>query len=406
MEGMMDKFDLQFFNDIGEETGTTAEDSGAGEPVEKVALDENGEVRVFREEAEPAAEEEDYGIREDDGEQAYYSSEEVRATDFDKLDPERIPRELLPWYKSMQAGFTRKTQELAAEKRAVREILEQARDGAQPAAPEDAHRAYVRQVAEAAQGQVERYFNEGYDAFNPAHQTAMALAVQQIYADVARVAGQQEAMLGLEAELRGQEANYEAIYEYAKARVAELPHAEYARLQEAFASGDVRALRTLLNDTIGGKYLSPDTNPYLKQNYSLASQSLDKDLNKTYDALNSQFNRNGLYDSSARYNALKRQTDKIAEQKTNLATQMFTDNYNQERGYQLQALGAQQQALGNLLNAGNVEQQSGQNAYDRDYREWLRQMGVDDSNLDRAINFVMGVKSPVETQSQSKSMGK
>lgn len=251
---MMDEFDLQFFNDAGEEAGATGEDSGAGGPVEKVALDENGEVRVFREEAEPAAEGEDEGIRGDSGEQACYSPGEVRATDFDKLDPERIPRELLPWYKSMQAGFTRKTQELAAEKRAVREVLEQARGGAQPAAAEDAHKAYVRQVAEAARGQVERYFNEGYDAFNPAHQTAMALAVQQIYADVARAAGQQEALLGLEAELKGQETNYEAIYEYAKARVAELPHADYARLQEAFASGDVRTLRTYFEAARRGYY--------------------------------------------------------------------------------------------------------------------------------------------------------
>jgi len=126
----------------------------------------------------------------------------------------------------------------------VQEVLEQARGGTPPADTQSAHRAYVQQVADAARGQVEQYFNEGFDAFNPAHQTAMALAVQQIYADAVRTAGQQEALLGLEAELRSQEANYEAIYEYAKARVAELTHAEYVRLQEAFASGDVRTLKT------------------------------------------------------------------------------------------------------------------------------------------------------------------
>lgn len=179
-----------------------------------------------------------------------------------------------------------------------------------------------------------------------------------------------------------------------------------ANQQYAFSQYRQAADSPLLTDTIAGNYLNPGTNPYLQQNFNLASQSLDRDLNKTYDTLNSQFNRSGLYDSSARYNALKRQTDKVAEQKTNLATQMFSDNYNQERGYQLQALGAQQQAIGNLLNAGNVEQQIGQSAYDRDYREWLRQMGVDDSNLDRAINFLQMVKSPQENQTQSKSMGK
>lgn len=240
---MTSLLDLQLFNEAWAGAGATEEDSGAGGPVEKVALDEEGQVRILGAEAEPADDEEEDGARGDGGEQARYSPEEVRATDFAKLDPERIPKELLPWYKSMQAGFTRKTQELAAERRAVQEALEQATMGTPTAATERPERALVRQVTEAARGQVEQYFNEGFDEFNPAHQAAMTLAVQQMYADAAQAAGRQEALQGLETELRAQEPNYEAVYEYAKATALELPYREYMRLEEALASGDVRALR-------------------------------------------------------------------------------------------------------------------------------------------------------------------
>lgn len=238
---MVEFFDLQLFNGEDGDSGATQGDSGSRAPVEKVALDEEGQVRVLPAEEEAGPEPEG-GTR--GGEQAYYSPDEVRATDFVKLDPGRIPQELMPWYKSMQAGFTRKTQELAAQRRAVQMALEQAKAGtpAQEGAA-NPQGAYVQEVARAAREQVERYFGAGYDEFNPAHQAAMTLAVQQMYADTARAAEQQAALVGLEAELMAEEPNYEAVYEYAKARVAELPHREYVRLQEAFASGDVRTLR-------------------------------------------------------------------------------------------------------------------------------------------------------------------
>lgn len=177
--------------------------------------------------------------------------------------------------------------------------------------------------------------------------------------------------------------------------------------QYAFSGFRQAADNQMLQDTIAGKYLTPESNPYIQKTYDMAAQSTMKDLNKMYDNLNSQFARGGVYNSSARYNALRGATDQAGEILGNMATKLYGDNYNQERGYQLQGLSAQQQLLGNLLNAGNVEQQIGQQGLDRDYREWLRQMGVNDSNLDRAINFLQTVKSPQETQTQTKtSIGK
>jgi len=240
---MIGFLDLQLFNDGGDGDGATVGDSGAVGPAEKVALDGNGQVRIIHEESGTVAGGEEEGTRGDGDEQAFYSPEEIRNTDFGKLDPAKIPQEMLPWYKSMQAGFTRKTQELAAERRAVQEALEQAR-GTPAAVAENPDRAFVQQVTDVARGQVEQLFNEEFDEFNPVHQAAMMLTVQQLFAEAAAAAGRKEALLGLEAELKAQEPRYGEIYEFAKARVTELPHREYVRLQEAFASGDVRTLRS------------------------------------------------------------------------------------------------------------------------------------------------------------------
>lgn len=240
---MFDTFDLQLFTDEGEGPGATEMDSGGANLVEKVGLDENRDVKIFYEEPETVALGDEYGTPSEKGEQAYYSPEEVRSSDFEKLDPARIPSELLPWYKSMQAGFTRKTQELAQQKKAVQDILEQAKGSTPPPTLENPQRVYVEQMTHAARGQVEQYFGQEFDEFNPSHQAAMTLAVQQMYSDVAQAAGKQENLLSLETDLRTKDANYDAIYEYAKSKVAELPYRDYVKLQKAFTDADVGMLQ-------------------------------------------------------------------------------------------------------------------------------------------------------------------
>lgn len=59
-----------------------------------------------------------------------YSADEMREIGIDKLDPERIPKELVPFYKSMQADYTRKTQQIAEERRRVEEDRRRAEENA------------------------------------------------------------------------------------------------------------------------------------------------------------------------------------------------------------------------------------------------------------------------------------
>ena len=49
-------------------------------------------------------------VREQSEEKKYYSPDEIKELGIEKLDPNKIPPELVPFYKSMQADYTRKTQ--------------------------------------------------------------------------------------------------------------------------------------------------------------------------------------------------------------------------------------------------------------------------------------------------------
>jgi hypothetical protein len=120
------KFDLQLFNDSGD-TGATNPDPGK----EMVGLDDQGNVKMFYDNQGEEDDNLDESGQEEpetkdnkppESEQTYYTPDDVRSTDFEKLDPSKIPPEMVPWYKSMQAGFTRKTQELANEKKVIHEF--------------------------------------------------------------------------------------------------------------------------------------------------------------------------------------------------------------------------------------------------------------------------------------------
>jgi hypothetical protein len=51
-----------------------------------------------------------------------YTAEEIKATDLDKLDYKRLPPELVPFYNSMRAAQTKSAQELADQKKVLKEI--------------------------------------------------------------------------------------------------------------------------------------------------------------------------------------------------------------------------------------------------------------------------------------------
>lgn len=96
-----------------------------------------------------------------------------------------------------------------------------------------------------------------------------------------------------------------------------------------------------LNETAQGRYLTPDTNPYLQQ-------AVQNALEQTRSTIASQFNKGGRYGSGMMAGVQAQELGK-------LATSAYSNAYDQERARQLQA----QQALGGQFLQGAQLGQTG-----------------------------------------------
>ena len=192
----------------------------------------------------------------------YYTPEEIQEIGIDKLDPNRIPPELLPWYKSMQADYTRKTQALAEERRVLEKVLDKALSHpelakqfmsdpeliaavqnhpelagklqavSQMAQPEQQNP--IKSIAEQARKLVEQQFGEEFDEFNPEHMAAFNIAVQQIQAQVQREQAFQQRIT----QLKASEPHFEEIDRYAEQKLSQMPYSEAVKIINALQNGD------------------------------------------------------------------------------------------------------------------------------------------------------------------------
>jgi hypothetical protein len=202
----------------------------------------------------------------------YYTKEEIEQLGIDKLDPNRIPPELLPFYKSMQADYTRKTQALAEERKAVERLLDKALSHpelakefmgdpelvqlaqkhpelgqklqavSQMAQPEQPKNQFEL-IAEQAKRAVEQELGEEFDEFNPTHMAALAVKVQEIQQQFAR----QQAVHQKLAELQASEPHFAEIDRYAEQKLSQMPYAEAVKILNAMQTGDIDTLLNFWN---------------------------------------------------------------------------------------------------------------------------------------------------------------
>jgi hypothetical protein len=152
-----------------------------------------------------------------------------------------------------------------------------------------------------------------------------------------------------------------------------------------------------IQDTISGKYLDLENNPQYQANLARITKDVNKQLGENSQAVNSQFAGRGLYDSSARRDALQKQANTAGDTMADMTSQLAANIWGQERDKQFSAYGAQQGALANLMNAAGQEQTTGQSDLDRDYGEQTRQWDQDYKNLLTAMQFMGMVQNPTTT---------
>jgi len=99
-------------------------------------------------------------------------------------------------------------------------------------------------------------------------------------------------------------------------------------------------LGTLLNNTIQGNFLDPTTNPYLSQTYQQAAGELtDTFTNQILPALSAQFGSAGGSNSQIQGQIATNAAGKLSDSLAKLQTNLYGQNFQQERGRQMQAGG-------------------------------------------------------------------
>ena len=153
-----------------------------------------------------------------------------------------------------------------------------------------------------------------------------------------------------------------------------------------------------LQDTLSGKYMDPATNPYLQKNVQTA-------MGQAMGNINSQFNRPGAFGSSAHEGV-------AANQLGNIASQMYGQNYANERANQLQAWNmaptygnmAYQDAA-QLAAAGQTLQDESQKGLDWQLQQFQEQQDYPYRNLSAAAGVFgsnLGGTSKTNTDSGGK----
>ena len=160
----------------------------------------------------------------------------------------------------------------------------------------------------------------------------------------------------------------------------------------------MNAAQANLTDTLSGRYMSPDSNPWLKQN-------VDTALGQAGSAINSQFNRPGAFGSSAHEGVM-------ANQFGNIASQMYGQNYDQERTRQMQAnMFAPQAAAADyadaqaLMGVGNINREMTQSLIDQDYADWQQAQQYPYMQSDFMKNAVLAGQGAGSTSTSKTSGG-
>ena len=208
-------------------------DAPAGaSPTEEIGLTEDGQL-------EGTESQEEQGQGEEENLEPY-TPEEVQELGIERLDPRRIPEELVPFYRSMQADYTRKTQAIARERQQPMEPQEKRPEPS----PMDLV-SHVETVAKARACEMLGLKPGQFDEYDSKHQVMLHLATQEIYdlykqqqVQMQYAQARERDWAGLVEESRASEPNFEAIWQWSGEYLNELPYKDHQRVVARIQNGD------------------------------------------------------------------------------------------------------------------------------------------------------------------------
>ena len=154
-------------------------------------------------------------------------------------------------------------------------------------------------------------------------------------------------------------------------------------------------------NTLGGQYLDPASNPWLSKTYDAAASDMTRNYSQAVvPGINSTFSLNGRYGSGAHQTAMGDAGRTLNSGLTNLGTQIYGQNYGQERQNQMNVMGMSPQLASAdyadaqaLVGAGDAQRAFQQENLTSDYNKWLLAQQAPYQNLDvlgNAISTTLG----------------
>lgn len=174
------------------------------------------------------------------------------------------------------------------------------------------------------------------------------------------------------------------------------------------AAGNVQPLVdadvTQATDTLNGKYLSPDSNPYIKQTYDAAAKGLvDNYGTATAPATNAAALQVGAMGGSGFQQKQMMDRYGLGRNLGELGSSMYGDNYQQERGRQLYQQQMVPAALNSsfapgehLFDAGQLGQQQQQQELDVGTTNAMRGNEYPLGLIERMGNLMSTVRGPAQ----------
>jgi len=156
--------------------------------------------------------------------------------------------------------------------------------------------------------------------------------------------------------------------------------------------------------TMQGDYLRPESNPYLQANVNQALGDITRNYQQSVlPSTMAQFQRSGAFGGSAHQEALEGQQRALGSTMGNVASQMYGQNYAQERQNQMAATGmadrygsAEYQDAMALMGVGDARQQQMQQMIDYDRSRWDQAWNYPQQQLNFMTGLIGG--SPYQQQ--------
>ena len=149
--------------------------------------------------------------------------------------------------------------------------------------------------------------------------------------------------------------------------------------------------------TLRGDFLNPASNPYLSATYDAAAGDMSRTFqNSAMPSINSTFSQAGRYGSGAHQNAVGDAARTLSSGLSNLGTQIYGQNYGQERNNMMQAMSgapglaqADYQDASMLMGAGDAQRAYEQQNITDAYTRWQQGQQAPYQNLDVMGNAIM-----------------